>query len=1058
MMRRSVLAGSVLVLAAVPLWGQGQEAPKQEAPKLDPRRVRPVVLANNRVSLKYTGLGLEQVRRLAPRMDCLVGEEPSPFFAVWVKALGPGKPRVVTSRDCTLEAFTQEGARRLSARWSTQEGALQITCSVSLGEDDLARHTLEVVNRSAEEVCAAESPVLRGVRIGVDTGDDTLVMPGVWGQVWRNPSASKRAPQRAMAMRWVDVADGAGGLYVASHDPQQLDTVVETPGKAGNSVDIVFRREVRVAPGRSWTSGETVVGPHSGDWHWGADRYREWAATWRRPLTRPGWVRECDGWKAVTWAPFSDLPLELERARAQGFDYLQTWGEMTELESDCGTFPLPSPLLGTIPELQDALAEIRDQGGHTTFYLNSQLWEPGHSDRPRIGSVPKSLIPTEVPIPTRGWYEQNAPREFGQPAAKGDGQLLMCAGATGWQQHLRFWADQYRRFYGADGLYLDQMGCTNSACAVLDHGHAGYGAWQASHTRNLRTMVQENRARTGSFIAAIEGCNDAVGQFADFQLASGVLHQGELYRYTFPEDIVIDGYSNGGVRPDFGGEERGFGRVFLLGARFDGLPDTELGRRLMALRKQTKQLLYRARYRDTVGVTVQLPRGVEVVEHTPKGLEGALPDREFDARLFTIEEPETRVALVNVLNTQKIEGAKITVATGSVGVIRSAFVFDGTGISALRFTQDAGLVTFVAPLAPHATVLLVRQCEPLVYPSAPRNLAPGERGELKVRVLNLDPEPAQGTIYVKAPAGWGAATLALEPLKTGEQVEVSLPLAVQVGVRPGPAEVRVMASAQQGTGTRYLEVPVVAALTAQLEQVGDEVRATFRNRSGQAQAFQATLKPGEGLSVENETRAVQLAPGATHVERWPVIGLGSRRLPAHAVLETSVGLSRRLAVRPTVLNGGFETTGGNDIATYWHVYHPAERGKTHLDSSTAAEGSQSLRLDPLNVPGRYVMTAFTRLQPDTTYRLRASVRRSELSPEIWVGVFGYPRESFLAAAGRMGKDKEPGFKVGEWQAFETTFRTRAGAPRDSWYAVYCYNWSPTATAWFDDVRIEAVGK
>jgi hypothetical protein len=44
----------------------------------------------------------------------------------------------------------------------------------------------------------------------------------------------------------------------------------------------------------------------------------------------------------------------------------------------------------------------------------------------------------------------------------------------------------------------------------------------------------------------------------------------------------------------------------------------------------------------------------------------------------------------------------------------------------------------------------------------------------------------------------------------------------------------------------------------------------------------------------------------------------------------------------------------------------------------------------------------------------------------------------------------------EWQTFEKTSRALPDPVHDRFYAVYCCNWSPMVTAWFDGIRIEPV--
>jgi hypothetical protein len=278
-----------------------------------------------------------------------------------------------------------------------------------------------------------------------------------------------------------------------------------------------------------------------------------------------------------------------------------------------------------------------------------------------------------------------------------------------------------------------------------------------------------------------------------------------------------------------------------------------------------------------------------------------------------------------------------------------------------------------------------------------------------------------------------------------------LSLAVPAAAKPGPNDLRVVAAAADSRAARSIELPVVGPIAVRLEQWGDEVRATVENRSAQRAEVHTRLDIPAPLAASPSEATFDLEPGASQTRGFALAGLARLTTIAHLVARTDTGITRPFLVAPPLLNGGFELDAGNDIAMYWHNYSPAKYEAAHLDRQVVAEGKQSLRLDPLNAPFRQVLNTYARLKPDTTYRLRAAIRRTDHSPGIWVGVFAYPESQRMAAVGQLERGT-----VDRWQTFEATFRTLPGTPHDHWYGVYCYNWSKDATAWFDAIRIEPV--
>ena len=144
-------------------------------------------------------------------------------------------------------------------------------------------------------------PVLEGLAIGQEHEDDFLARPYAQGELIPDPvSYSFTRPNQSntpiyiltyigwASMPWLDLYDKNGGLYLASYDPtfQQVD-VESWPDRTAGTMMLDMRTYAFLEPGESWESQIFAVGIHEDDWHWAADRYREWAHAHHRPYIGP---------------------------------------------------------------------------------------------------------------------------------------------------------------------------------------------------------------------------------------------------------------------------------------------------------------------------------------------------------------------------------------------------------------------------------------------------------------------------------------------------------------------------------------------------------------------------------------------------------------------------------------------------------------------------------------------------------------------------------------------------------------------------------------------------
>ncbi|MGD9495808.1 MAG: DUF6259 domain-containing protein, partial [Armatimonadota bacterium] len=449
-----------------------------------------------------------------------------------------------------------------------------------------------------------------------DWGDDRFVLPQTGGRIIDRPATADREWSATYlgggSMSFIELCDAQAGLMVHMTDRALTTTEMGfAPAAGGRGADLFMRTHTLVAPGRT-VRREYRVGPHPGDWHWAADRYREWALAWMRLPENPEWLRWCDGWVGAMSVPFAHMPGLLGQARHHGIEYLQYWGQMADgMDQCCGNFYWPAPALGGAEGFRDGIAAVHAAGGRVTAYMNCQTWTRDAPINDSLRMTPKSELPQEALdlIHPLQWFERNRLYQMDGSAlgyyASTLGWYIMCPASTGFQEHLRFWiAEMYARRFGIDGVYIDQTGATAAKpCYNREHGHDDIGAWGMGNVEMLRSSLAAARESNPDFIIAIEGCGDALGQYANLHLISGLCTHPEVYHYTFPEHILVSGMSNAS---HLSAEQR-VTRAFLNGDRFDSRVESTDFVSAAKLRRRIKQWLYPARFMDTLGLSVSEP-------------------------------------------------------------------------------------------------------------------------------------------------------------------------------------------------------------------------------------------------------------------------------------------------------------------------------------------------------------------------------------------------------------------------------------------------------------------
>ncbi|MCK5805808.1 MAG: hypothetical protein KAI66_23455, partial [Lentisphaeria bacterium] len=590
-----------------------------------------------------------------------------PLVGLVVREPGAPQQTVLSPEDIEFERCHLQG-QRIILSYSALAKQIRLTIEMVADDSPICKWTCKVENRSRKEIIRVDFPLIGGAAIG-NPEDDECVLPHTGGKRIKNPSQDKRHATTYLgggSMSWIDLCDKRAGLYVAMQDRQLTSTEMACePSTRADGADLSFRTHTIIKPGQTKTR-DFVVGVHRGDWHWAADRYREWAYSWMRHPDDPDWIKTCDGWiHANGRTPFDGMTGRLERAQQEGLGYIQYWGQMTDgLDQCCGNFYWPAPALGGPDGFKRGVADLHRRGGRITGYMNCQTWTRDSPINNALRRTPKSDLPREALdlIHPLSWFEKNRLYQLDGTAqgyyADTLGWYIMCPASTGFREHLRFWiVDMYCKRYGTDGVYIDQAGATAAKpCYNLDHGHDDIGHWGMGNVQLLKTCVEQARAHNPDFIIAIEGAGDALGQYASLHLLSGLCTHPEVYHYTFPEHILISGFSNGSHLTS----AQRITRAFLNGDRFDMRLNHRSSQSAIQLRKRIKRWLYPARFMDTVGLRIS--------------------DERVLARWNLCTQPGKRALLVTIDNEHQVSGARCTLKLpADLGAPISLHVFDREG-------------------------------------------------------------------------------------------------------------------------------------------------------------------------------------------------------------------------------------------------------------------------------------------------------------------------------------------------------------------------------------------
>ena len=427
-------------------------------------------------------------------------------------------------------------------------------------------------------VTGVRFPILNGVWLGEEFEKNTLYYPRYAGERYENPVRALSEEPRVLDWRWQEyrykyflsgvvqypqqharglrglaltypgeasmsymaLCDDSRSLYFGCHDPAHQRCYIEAGaiGETRPGVCLSFCFDPRVYAAESWQSPTSVTAMDEGDWHAAAHRYR----AFRKPLLippkdRPQWMKTNHGLFAHydfkyqnggIVHTYRDIPALAAAAKESGLSHVLLAGWHKD-GFDCG-FPMyiPDGDLGTEEELIAGIRAARRMDVHVTLYMNVRLHNRAYNT---------DIVDQMAVLCEDGHVSAES---YGNPHLKFS---TMCPKSPLWHKWITEAVRRGTEEYGADGVYLDQLGSGTCACFNRDHGHS-VGDWD--YTDILTTIRERYLAAVGEELCIMgEWPIDIYAPLTDLPLNQTFYNIKigafpAMYRYTFPEYDVTD--------------------------------------------------------------------------------------------------------------------------------------------------------------------------------------------------------------------------------------------------------------------------------------------------------------------------------------------------------------------------------------------------------------------------------------------------------------------------------------------------------------------------------------
>jgi len=379
--------------------------------------------------------------------------------------------QVLPNESWVVERTEAEGARR---RFALRHAATDLAATVEClpgGDDELLLRMSLRNDRAAPMTATLRFPVLRGVCLGRPA--ETWYLSGKRGGIINSAPASFRDPLGEPHPLQMDgFFSPKGGLALAclTHATAAQHHYLRLAKSAEGGEWSPEYVERDIAPGGTFSAAEAALVLREGDWRAIFGAYREWLATWFRPVVpRLPWFERTFCF-ITRGAHYDSFPDPRERGAIQPTvdsclrylgvcDYVHLFGwSSSKAYGDWGDYDHYDEAVGGLDYFRGNITRAQEADIAVGLYQDGYLsCEKGQS----------------VGAHAREWAMRNAD---GSPNyIKEYDAYNQCPYLPGWQQYLSETYARLHRDLGAKGMYVDEYGATDGRwmCYARDHGHSG---------------------------------------------------------------------------------------------------------------------------------------------------------------------------------------------------------------------------------------------------------------------------------------------------------------------------------------------------------------------------------------------------------------------------------------------------------------------------------------------------------------------------------------------------------------------------------------------------------
>jgi len=489
---------------------------------------------------------------------------------------------------------------------------------------------IKIVNKDRGVIRQIDFPFFKGIgKTFEENGlENYLLIPTCGGGKIKDPINRFNRDERVVleypamgSMQWMELGNVEEGLYLASLD-KSISYTQLVFGKEGDTPFIQISKFPFLAPDSEWASHLYAVGIHKGDWHWSADRYREWLESWCEKPYVPKWVQELPGihWTHIVLQgnklvrTFKDLPNLFDNLQSclgrPPVLYIHGWWE-GGFDTNLPEY-IVSSKAGGAEELKLAIDYIHSKGGKVIFYFNGRVTDV-NTQTYRAHGHHWAVI------------DQNGEERHEQYGLLN--AVVNCPSVQEWRDTLLNYTLNAIREFDIDGMHYDQIGCAWARlCYNPAHNHSTPATAWAEYRNFLKFHREaQNRLKRDMFYSTEEfvdaftpyfnwgfdwmGNSPQLGLFPFLRSRLGEYFP-ELTRYTMPWFITSGPWHFENMPFNMNAYN------FVLGKRFNYGDDPASISSILPyieMYELAKDAFYHGRFMDDIGLTIQQPTSSNVL-------------------------------------------------------------------------------------------------------------------------------------------------------------------------------------------------------------------------------------------------------------------------------------------------------------------------------------------------------------------------------------------------------------------------------------------------------------